>query len=86
MKRYAIELRPAAMRDLRKIPRNDLERIAKAIDDLANDPRPICCLKMKGYEGFYRLRVGDYRIIYDIQEKKLVVLVIRIRQRKDAYR
>ncbi|MBZ0257092.1 type II toxin-antitoxin system RelE/ParE family toxin, partial [bacterium] len=86
MKRYDIELRPAAMRDLRKIPRNDLERIAKAIDDLANDPRPIGCLKMKGYEGFYRLRIGDYRIIYDIQEKKLVVLVIRIRQRKDAYR
>lgn len=78
MKKYLIELRPAATRDLRKIHSIDMKRISAAIDDLSLNPRPLGCLKMQGNEGFYRLRVGNYRIIYEIQDMKLIVIVIKI--------
>lgn len=61
-------------------------RIASAIDALADDPRPSGCKKLVGSEHTYRIRVGDYRIVYDIQGAKLVVSVIRVRHRRDVYR
>lgn len=86
MKPYTIEIRPAARRDLRKLEKIVALRIAIAIDSLAWEPRPSGSLKMKGKEGYYRLRVNEYRIIYDIQDDKLIVLVARVRHRKEAYR
>ena len=57
-----------------------------AIEDLADDPMPVGCKKLVGSEHTYRIRVGDYRIVYDIQNANLTVFVIRIRHRRDVYR
>ena len=86
MKPYTVEIRPAARRDLRKLEKIDALRIANAVDSLVLNPRPSGSLKMKGKEGYYRLRVNEYRIIYDILDDKLIVLVVRVRHRKEAYR
>jgi mRNA interferase RelE/StbE len=61
-------------------------RIANAIDALTVNPRPPGCVKLAGEENVWRVRVGDYRILYEIHEGRLVVLVIRIAHRREAYR
>jgi mRNA interferase RelE/StbE len=86
MDSYRIEFARSATKDLRTIDRQWLPRIASAIDALADDPRPSGCKKLAGSEHTYRIRVGDYRIVYDIQGAKLVVSVIRLRHRRDVYR
>lgn len=62
------------------------ERIQRHIDALATEPRPPGCVKMSGIERTYRIRVGDYRIIYEIRDNVLIVLVLRIGHRREAYR
>lgn len=57
-----------------------------AIDDLANDPRPTGCVKLAGEEALYRVRVGDYRILYQIHDRALLVVVIEIGHRREIYR
>jgi len=81
----SIEITQAARKELTKVPKRAAQRIAEAIDALADDPRPPNCKKLVGTEKTYRIRVSDYRIIYDIEDKRLTVWVIRIRHRKDAY-
>jgi mRNA interferase RelE/StbE len=71
---------------LRRLPRDLLERIRKAIRALANDPRPRGYKKLAGHENLYRIRVGDWRISYAIEEDRLIVLVLEISPRGDAYR
>ena len=86
MDSYRIEFARSATKDLRTIDRQWLPRIASAIDALADDPRPSGCKKLVGSEHTYRIRIGDYRIVYDIHGAKLVVSVIRVRHRRDVYR
>jgi mRNA interferase RelE/StbE len=62
------------------------DRLQDAIGGLASNPRPPGCLKMQGDDGLYRVRVGDYRIIYQIQDAVFVVLVVQIGNRKEIYR
>jgi mRNA interferase RelE/StbE len=84
---YHVELKPAAVRDLKKLPRSVQIRVASRIDDLAGDPRPSGSEKLEGSKKeLYRVRIGDYRIIYEVRRKVLLVLVIRIRHRRDVYR
>ncbi|MGE4537872.1 MAG: type II toxin-antitoxin system RelE/ParE family toxin [Desulfovibrio sp.] len=83
---YRIELTPAAGRDFKKLPGAAAKRLAPRIDALAQEPRPAGVLPMTGMHGYYRLRVGDYRIIYKIEDERLVVLVIRVANRREAYR
>ncbi len=86
---YQLEISPAAQRDLKKLakqPGTTLQRIRDVIDELETDPRPHGVKKLQGEENLYRIRVGDYRIIYSIEEKKLIVLVIRIGHRRDIYK
>ncbi len=73
------------MKDLRKIPRNDLRKIMKKIKGLADNPRPHGCEKLTGQER-YRIRHGNYRIIYSIQDDELTVWVVKVGHRKDSYR
>ena len=61
-------------------------RLGQAIDGLGSEPRPPGCKKLKDEKRAYRVRVGDYRILYEIHDDRLVVLVIRIAKREDAYR
>ena len=85
MNEYRIEFRPAALRELRKIDRSAQPRIQGAIALLAQDPRPPASRPLRGREG-YRLRVGDYRIIYTIDDGVLLLVVVTIRHRREVYR
>lgn len=84
MSPYRIELRPAAIRALRKIHPEDKERIQGAIALLGQDPRPPKAIALSGRPG-YRVRVGDYRIIYTIQDDVLLVVVVNLGHRQDVY-
>lgn len=84
MSPYRIELRPAAIRALRKIHPKDKERIQGAIALLGQDPRPPKAIALSGRPG-YRVRVGDYRIIYTIQDDVLLVVVVNLGHRQDVY-
>ena len=83
---YRVELTKRAARDLRGLPRGEQARVARAIDGLAGDPRPHGYRKLEGSDDLYRVRVGNYRVIYTGEDDVLVVLVIRIGDRRDVYR
>lgn len=85
-RRYTIILERRVEKALRRLPRDVLARVDRAILDLADDPRPAGCKKLKGYENLYRLRVGDWRLIYAVEEDRLVMLAIEIAPRGEAYR
>jgi len=82
----SVQIIGAARREMRRIDRSQQERIRAAIRALETEPRPHGCQKMTGSEDLYRIRVGDYRVIYQIQEEQLVILIVRIRHRREAYR
>ena len=84
--RYEVELTSSAARALRKLDRPVQVRIARAIDSLAIDPRPNGTIKLSAEDDIYRIRSGDYRIIYSIADRRLTVLVIGIGHRRDIYR
>lgn len=83
---YRIFFKPRARRDLNKLPIATGERIARAIDALAFQPSPPGCKKLADSDGLWRIRVGEHRVIYQIQDDRLIVLVARIGDRKDIYR
>ena len=82
---YRIEYANGVDKDFRKIPVKFADRIAASIDKLAANPRPPGCVKLVGFDSEYRIRVGDYRIIYQINDNVLVILVLEIGHRKDIY-
>ena len=83
---YRIEVKKTAAKALRKISKPDQKRIGEKIDSLAEDlPNPEAT-KMKGNNPFHKIRVGDYRIVYEIQDDILVILIVKIGHRKDIYR
>ncbi|MDQ0690704.1 type II toxin-antitoxin system RelE/ParE family toxin [Arthrobacter sp. W4I7] len=84
MSPYRIELRPAAVRALKKIHPEDKERVQGAIALLGQDPRPPKAIALSGRPGC-RVRVGDYRIIYTIQDDVLLVVVVNLGHRRDIY-
>ena len=84
--KYRIEFKRSAAKVLRKIPKPDKRRISEKIDSLANELPSPETTKMKGDNPFHRIRVGDYRIIYEIQDEVLVILIVKIGHRKDIYR
>lgn len=82
---YTIQFRPAVEKNLRGLPKKDLLRIKRRIEALAeNVPEP-ATTKMKGNNNFHKIRAGDYRIIYEIHDDTLVILVAKIGHRKDIY-
>lgn len=83
---YSITYKPSAVKALRKLERKYQQAIVSAIEALAHQPRPDGVKKLQGGEGEYRLRVGSYRIIYDINDQDLVILVLHVGHRKDVYR
>ncbi|HMY26871.1 MAG TPA: type II toxin-antitoxin system RelE/ParE family toxin [Solirubrobacterales bacterium] len=84
MSRYRIELRPAALRSLRKLDPQIRRRVQGAIALLADDPRPPAARKLKGRDAF-RVRVGDYRVIYTIEDEVLLIVVVTLGHRRDVY-
>jgi mRNA interferase RelE/StbE len=83
---YTIEILPAALKQLQALPRPDQRRIRDRIDRLADNPRPYGSSKLEGADDLHRIRVGQYRVIYSIQDKDLVVVVVRVGNRRDVYR
>lgn len=83
---YRIELTRAAARDLTEIPKSVLKRLDACILGLAGDPLPPGAKKLKNSGGLFRVRVGDYRIIYRIEQEVLTVLVVKIGHRREVYR
>jgi mRNA interferase RelE/StbE len=82
---YSIFLKESVRKDLESIPKSDLQRIMVRIGTLADDPRPVACEKLSG-QGKYRLRQGNYRIIYSIQDTELTVWVVKVGHRREVYR
>ncbi len=83
---YTITFRRSAIKELADIPKPFNQNIAVAIDKLGSNPRPDGVKKLKGEDNSYRIRVGDYRVIYTIEEVIKIVEIQRIRHRKDAYK
>jgi mRNA interferase RelE/StbE len=85
-RRYAVQVRPAALRQLRKLPRDALRRIQAATEALRDEPRPEGAAKLAGARDLWRIRVGDFRVVYVIADDVLVVTVVRIGHRREVYR
>ena len=83
---YEVYLERAAERDLKRLPVETFHRIVPHIRALAENPRPVGCRKLTGSEKDCRIRIGDYRVIYEIDEGEKAVRVFRIRHRREAYR
>ena len=84
--KYRIEVKRSAAKALKKIPKSDQKRISEKIDTLAEKlPNPDTT-KMKGNNPFHKVRIGDYRIIYEIRNNLLAIMVVKIGHRKDIYR
>jgi len=83
---YTALLRPAADRDRRSLPPDIRQRMGEALLSLEADPRPSGAVKLAGSRDRWRIRVGDYRIIYQIDDSALQVLILRIAHRREAYR
>ncbi len=83
---YRIELKLSAVRALSSLPKKDQRRISAKIDSLAENPHPRGTEKIEGSENLFRIRSGDYRIIYQVRAKVLMILVVKIGHRKEIYR
>ena len=85
MASYELVFRRSVAKDLRELPKADVKRILLRIRSLADDPRPAGCEKLSGQER-YRVRQGVYRIVYEIDDHILIVLVVKVGHRRDIYR
>ncbi len=83
---YAVMFAPAADRELRRLPEAVQRRIIAAVETLQENPRPVGTKKLAGTEDLWRVRVGEYRVVYQIDDDRLLVLVVRVAHRKDVYR
>ena len=83
--KYTVKLTRQARRDLERLPERIRDWAMQTIDALAVDPRPPSCKRLQGGLG-YSIRHGDYRLVYDIQDDVLVVIVVRVAHRRDVYR
>jgi len=82
---YQIVIPKPAQKQLDNITKIERDRLILTLRSLADDPRPNGVKKLKGYDNTYRVRVGDYRIIYEIKDRELIVLLLSVSHRKDAY-
>ncbi len=83
---YTVEFLPSAARELMKLDVAVQRRLARAVDRLADAPRPTGAVKLRGADDIWRLRVGDYRILYRLEEDRLVVLTVKVGHRREGYR
>jgi len=83
---YSVEFRPSALKSLKRLPKQEVIKIKSKIDDFAEQlPNPNIT-KLKGNNSFHRVRSGSYRIVYEINNDKLVILVVKVGHRKDVYK
>lgn len=82
---YRVEFTTAAARQVKKLPKSARDRILDAIEDLGEDPRPHGVKKLSGEQTAWRIRIGEYRVIYDVFDSELVVSVVRAGHRREVY-
>ena len=85
MANYSLAFKKSVAKDLRNIPNKDVKRILKGIELLCDNPRAEGCIKLSGQE-LYRIRQGMYRILYEIQDSELIVMVVKVAHRSDVYK
>lgn len=85
MAKFNLFFKESVSKDLKDIPKQDVQRILERIDALRDDPHPFGSVKLSGNE-YYRVRQGNYRIIYEVQDTQLVIIVIKVGHRRDVYR
>ncbi len=83
---YKLEILRSADKDVRKIDKRYITPILNTIKSLSENPFPLQCKKLKGSKSSYRVRIGDYRIIYEVETKEKIVTIFHIRHRQDAYK
>lgn len=83
---YRVQVARRALKPIQALPRKEQQRLRAAIDLLATDPRPPGCVALAGEASAYRVRVGDYRIVYEVHDAVLLVQVVRVGHRRDVYR
>ena len=86
MDSYEIQWKHSAERDLRNLDRQQISRVVEAIESLVGSPFPSQCRKLRGAEHLYRIRVGDYRVVYQVETEARTVIIYYVRHRKEAYR
>ncbi len=86
MASYKISFRHSAEKELRKIPKPDLRRLVERIGALSNNPRPSGAQMLKGENRYYRIRQGDYRVVYEVDDPAQQVIVIKVGHRREVYR
>lgn len=84
--KYTIEWRPNAEKELAKLDKPVRSRIVRKVESLADDPRPYGVLKLTGPDNLWRIRIGDYRVVYTIRDDRLIVAVVRVANRGAVYR
>ena len=85
MARYAVNTKPSARRELEALSDSLIARLLPKIEDLTANPRPSGCRKLRGYKDLWRIRVGNYRVVYIINDDRKMVTVTRIAHRRDVY-
>jgi mRNA interferase RelE/StbE len=83
---YEVYLEKAAENDLKRLPTTTFHRIIPHIKPLAENPRPSSCRKLTGSKNDWRIRIGDHRVLYEIDEKAKAVRIMRVRHRREVYR
>ena len=83
---YQIEWKSSALRELKRLDRQIIPRIVAVVENLSSNPFPQGVRKLHGAEATYRIRVGDYRVIYEVFSNRLIIEITRVRHRKDVYR
>jgi len=85
MAKYSLSFKKSVAKDLRNLPKKDIKKILKCIEHLSLNPRANGCIKLSGRER-YRVRQGVYRIIYEIQETELIIMVVKVAHRSTVYK
>ncbi len=86
MASYSVELTRTAEKQLRRVAKRDRSRLLDAIEALGTKPRPQGARKLQGYEDIYRIRVGQYRVVHEVIDDRVLVIVLKLGHRKDIYR
>ena len=85
MSKYALDIKPSARRELENLSDSLIARLLPKIEGLAANPRPSGCRKLRGYKDLWRIRVGDYRVVYIIDDDRKRLSVTRVAHRRDVY-
>jgi len=86
MELYSIEFKSSVKKDIKKLPKKIILQAFKKIEELKKQPFPVQAKKLQDCESLYRIRIGNYRVVYEIDENRMIITIYYIRHRKDVYR